>query len=248
MTEEDRSFKTAAVVLGGGLQVVEKSGERIYELEEQVKVRLDKAHKLFFKGEVDYIVTTGKYSKRVGIDPNISGPQTEAAVGKKYLMDMFGLDEEFILCEEMSHDTIGNAWFAKILCLEPYDILACKIITSEFHKGRSILIFEWVLDPQYTKEYIIVPSTLTDEEREERDKLEKAFIAFMKDHLFGSIPPGDDKKIREFMENEHLRYCLSERSEAMLATFMKTAAIKAGYKEKKKKRVDSKGSHFRSLM
>lgn len=231
MTESDSSFHSAAIVLGGGLRVVEKDDVKIYLPEPQVEVRLSKAYELYITREVDYIVTTGKFSKRIGIDPYISGPQSEAQVGKKYLIDRFDVSEKDILCEEESYDTIGNAWFAKIKCLIPHRIFTVAVITSEYHMERSRLIFDWVLGPKYKIQYISVPSNLSERDRAVRGELEQVFIDFMQKYLFNSIKPGDDQNIWNFMEREHIRYCLLERSEAMLETLVKTAAIKAGYRQ-----------------
>jgi uncharacterized SAM-binding protein YcdF (DUF218 family) len=241
--------KTAAIVLGGGLDEVKVRknatgrvssrlpgkmwellpGQTEYEPKEQVKGRLDKAYELLDAGQVDYIVTTGRYSKRVGINLQVTGPKTEAEVGKKYLLERFGVGEERILYENQSFDTIGNAWFAKKVCLEPFDITACTIITSDYHVERSEIVFKWVLGPRYEVECVAVESQLSARERKQRGQLEQIAIGFVKTHLLASIPPGDDEAIGRFMEHEHLRYCLSERSEAMFEVFVETAAIKAGY-------------------
>lgn len=232
MTENERTFQTAAIVLGGGLREINEDGRRFYVPESQVVARLKKAYQLLSTGTVDCIVTTGKYSKRVGIDKNIDGPQTEAEVGKKYLVEHYGVSEDVILMETDSFDTIGNAWFAKENCLIPNKIFDVKVITSEYHMSRSQLIFEWVLGPHYDLEYFDVSSGMSSRELVERGRLEKAFIKFMREHLMVAIKSGDPTQIQHFMEHEHLRYCLSPLSEAMLDTFMQTAAIKAGYKQK----------------
>lgn len=229
MVNEGNSKKKAAIVLGGGLEKVEVRGQTAYEPKEQVKRRLDKAYEFLDAGEVAYIITTGKYSKRVGIDFNVAGPKTEAEVGKKYLEEKFGIGEDRILYENQSFDTIGNAWFAKKTCLEPFNITSCTIITSDYHIERSEIVFRWVLGPKYAVEFVPVESKLSDVERERRNRLERIFINYAKAYLLSSIPPGDDGEIGKFMENEHLRYCLSERSEAMLSTLMETAAIESGY-------------------
>ena len=72
--------------MGGGLRKVQIQDQTWYEPEAQAKERLEKAYTLFAEGQVDYIVSTGKYSIMASIDPNVSGPKTEAEVGKKYLV------------------------------------------------------------------------------------------------------------------------------------------------------------------
>jgi uncharacterized SAM-binding protein YcdF (DUF218 family) len=230
-TESDHRM-TAAIVLGGGMKKVIKRQGQIeyeeYEPEERVKKRLDKAYQLLEEGKVDYIVTTGRYSKRVGVDPRVIGPKTEAEVSKQYLQDTYKIDDNRILYENQSYDTIGNAWFAKKVCLELFNIVSCKIITSDFHMERSMLIFEWVLGPDYAVEPVPVESQMGEKDRAQRERLENVFIEYMKTHLLGSIAPGDNQAIERFIENEHLRYCLSDRSEAMLHAYIMLLTSNSG--------------------
>ena len=201
--------KTAAIVLGGGLKKIEVQGQTWYEPEEQAKARLDKAYTLFQNGDVDCIITTGKYSIAVSVDPGVTGPKTEAEVGKKYLVEKFGADQEDIaeriFYENQSVDTIGNAWFVKKLCLEPLGITSCIVVTSDYHIDRSRIIFEWILGPQYTVACAAAPSPLRGQEREQRDRFESMLIDYLKTHLVASIAAGDDEAIARFMENEHRR-------------------------------------------
>lgn len=213
----DGSFgKTAAIVLGGGLKKVWVQGQTWYEPEAQAKERLDRAYTLFEEGQVDYIVSTGKYSIMASVDPSTSGPKTEAEVGKKYLIAKSSMQagntpgakrkiEDWIVCEDQSVDTIGNAWFAKKMCLEPLGITLCTIVTSDYHIERARIIFEWVLGPQYTITCAEAPSHLNAAEREKRDQFERKLIHHMNAHLISSITAGDDEAIKRFMENEHQR-------------------------------------------
>ena len=216
MSNDGNLEKTAAIVLGGGLKKVQIQGQTWYEPESQAKERLDKAYALFEEGQVDYIVSTGKYSIMASIDPSVSGPKTEAEVGKKYLIAKSNMQtgytsgakckiEDRIVCEDQSVDTIGNAWFAKKMCLEPLGITLCTIVTSDYHIERARIIFEWVLGPQYTVACAEAPSHLNAAEREKRDHFERKLIQHMKTHLISSIAAGDDEAIKRFMEDEHQR-------------------------------------------
>jgi uncharacterized SAM-binding protein YcdF (DUF218 family) len=219
----------AAIVLGGGLDAVEKEGLIVFVPKLQVKKRLNKAYELFAKGSVDYIATTGRFTKRAFFDSRASGYKTEAEVGKKYLEDTFKMDSRFIIYENQSIDTIGNAWFVKKICIDPYGITKCRVITSDYHLKRSKVIFDWVYGPNYTLEYIGTESDLGEQERIERNKLEEIFTTYVKTYLVGSIAPGDDVEIGRFLANEHLGYCLTERSEALYRAELETASIIVGY-------------------
>jgi uncharacterized SAM-binding protein YcdF (DUF218 family) len=209
-----RPTKTAAIVLGGGLEKVTLAGESRYEPTTQAKARLDRAYALFMDGHVDTIISTGKYGPMAEIDPTVTGPRTEAEVGGAYLITKFATErgeairagcriEDHIIYEDQSMDTIGNAWFAKKLCLEPLDITSCIIVTSDYHIERSRVIFEWVLGPRYTVGCAEAPSRLSRPERERRDRFETFLIDFVKAHLVNAISPGNDEAIAQFMETEH---------------------------------------------
>jgi len=230
-----KETKNAAIVLGGGLQKKNDNGNHIYYPHAQVIHRLDMAYEMFLSNNVDYIVTTGNYSKRTEIDTTICGPKTEAEVGRLYLLDRFKLERrkitrslnDWLLFENLSFDTLGNAWFTKKLCLEPNNIKNCIIITSDFHMQRSKILFEWILGPDYDIKTVSIPSEF--EGKQKRIKLEKVFTDFINKWLVDKIAAGDDKAIDNFIKNEHLIYCLSERSQAFFKACLETASIKAGY-------------------
>lgn len=228
-------MKKAAIVLGGGLQKAVIDRKQIYLPHKQVISRLDKAYELFVAGNVDYIITTGNYSKRIARDSGISGPITEAEVANLYLLQKFDMEKPHInkaikdclLFENKSFDTLGNAWFAKKICMEPNDIRSCVIITSDYHIERSEILFKWILGTGYKLETISLPANFPD--KDERIKLEKIFTDFINKWLVAQIPAGDDEAINAFIKNEHIIYCLSERSQAFFDACLQTAAIKAGY-------------------
>ncbi len=67
----------------------------------------------------------------------------EAVVGATYLIEN-GIPKEKILPETSSYDTIGNAFFSRILHTDIRNFKKLLIITSDFHLERTKLIFEWV--------------------------------------------------------------------------------------------------------
>lgn len=215
MLNDESSKKIAAIVLGGGLRKIEVQGQFRYEPEEQAKARLDQAYSLFAEGRADCIISTGKYSVVATVDPDVTGPRTEAEVGKQYLIAKAQAQggnasdvrriEEAILCEDQSIDTISNAWYAKKLCLEPQGITSCILVTSDYHMERSRIIFEWVLGPQYTVACAEAPSPQNGEERERRNHFERILTDHVKTHLVSSIAAGDNEALQRFMETEHPR-------------------------------------------
>lgn len=70
-------------------------------------------------------------------------PVTEAAAGARYLA-RHGVAADRILLEALSMDTIGNAYFTKLLHVDPAGWSRLLIVTSEFHMPRTQAIFDWV--------------------------------------------------------------------------------------------------------
>jgi len=70
-------------------------------------------------------------------------PIPESVAGARYLLSR-GVSPNRIRVENTSYDTIGNAYFAKLLFVDPSSWTRLLIVTSEFHMPRTRAIFEWV--------------------------------------------------------------------------------------------------------
>jgi hypothetical protein len=70
-------------------------------------------------------------------------PIFEAVAGARYLISR-GIPPAQIRIEAASWDTIGNAYFAKIMHVDPMGWSKLLIITSAFHMPRSRAVFNWV--------------------------------------------------------------------------------------------------------
>jgi hypothetical protein len=70
-------------------------------------------------------------------------PVTEAAAGARYLISQ-GIPAERILIEACSWDTIGNAFFARLLHVDPRRLHRLLVTTSAFHRARTEAVFRWV--------------------------------------------------------------------------------------------------------
>ncbi|MCC6616621.1 MAG: YdcF family protein [Anaerolineae bacterium] len=70
-------------------------------------------------------------------------PRFESVESARYLAAQ-GVAPERILTETASYDTIGNAYFARVIHTEPRGWRRLLVITSEFHMARTRAIFEWV--------------------------------------------------------------------------------------------------------
>ncbi|MGD1854238.1 MAG: YdcF family protein [Leptolyngbyaceae cyanobacterium] len=70
-------------------------------------------------------------------------PIFESVAAAKYLMQK-GIAPEKVLVETSSYDTIGNAYFSRVIHADPLNLRCLLVITSEFHMPRTKMIFEWV--------------------------------------------------------------------------------------------------------
>ena len=73
-----------------------------------------------------------------------------------------GVPAARIWAETASLDTIGNAYFARVIHTDPAGLRRLLVVNSEFHMPRTRMIFDWVVglppaDPPYVLDYHTVP-------------------------------------------------------------------------------------------
>jgi hypothetical protein len=88
-------------------------------------------------------------------------PYIESAAGAAYLLDN-GVPAGRIQVEASSYDTIGNAYFTKLLHVDPAGWRRLAVITSEFHMPRSRVVFEWVFGLERGKYWLHFEATPDD--------------------------------------------------------------------------------------
>lgn len=74
-------------------------------------------------------------------------PIFESIAAAGYLVER-GIDPRRILTETASYDTIGNAWFARVIHTDPRGLRNLLVITSGFHMPRTEAAFRWVYSLQ----------------------------------------------------------------------------------------------------
>ncbi len=104
--------------------------------------RFDHALEVQKGGEI-LICLSGVTPNKPPVLDSMGFPIPESSAGAEYLIRK-GIRPERILTEEASKDTIGNAWFCRVLHAEPLGLESMLVMTSEFHMERTREAFEWV--------------------------------------------------------------------------------------------------------
>ncbi len=169
------------VVLGGGIDLQGNIPSYAYS-------RLDEAIKLN-KNLDCRILVSGGYSF---LYEKVKPPFTEAHKMEQYLLEK-GIPQNKILKEELSKDTIGNAYYCKKYTFIPNKEKEVIIITSDFQVERVKYIFNKIFGSEYKIKIIGIQSSLPEIEKEavwqrQKDLLLKtqALLSNMKegDHNF----------------------------------------------------------------
>lgn len=107
-------------------------------------LRLDRALHIWKPGQ-SLLLSTG-YTKHHPVVLDRWGlPIAEAEAGARYLTEA-GVPRVAIMCETLSHDTIGNIFYSYLLFIAPLDFRDVTIVTSAFHAPRTEMIAAWLFD------------------------------------------------------------------------------------------------------
>ncbi|MBN1582196.1 MAG: YdcF family protein [Anaerolineae bacterium] len=106
-----------------------------------VQRRLDRALEVE-QGEMIITLSAGTVHRPPPLDGD-GFPVFESVAAADYLVGA-GMDPKRILVETCSYDTIGNAYFARVIHIEPRGFKRLLVITSAFHMLRTERIFCWV--------------------------------------------------------------------------------------------------------
>jgi uncharacterized SAM-binding protein YcdF (DUF218 family) len=160
------------LVPGGG---VRRGGE----LPPWVKRRLDLAGQLSLNEPI-VALSAGTVHRPPPLDDK-GFPIFEATAASDYLITQ-GIEPNRILTETCSYDTIGNAYFSRVIHVDPAQFKKICIITSDFHLPRTEAIFRWIYgmdDPEnsYQLTFKSVPDTgIPDKVLRARIEREKASL------------------------------------------------------------------------
>lgn len=157
----------AILVLGGG---VRDGGKLPPWVESRFDLALERQ-----EGETVVCLSAGTTHRPPPLDLN-GFPIFESAAGAQYLIGR-GFPAERIQIETVSYDTVGNAYFSKLVHVDPAGWRKLLVITSEFHMPRTRATFEWVYGMEgdkYQLEYAASPDNAAVLSRigHERQRLE----------------------------------------------------------------------------
>ncbi len=144
----NNQIRRLILVPGGGLQ---PDGE----VPLWVRERLDQAIQLYNATDDSIIVALSAGTTHKPLVCTAGGfPVFESVAAAQYLQGK-NIPATRIYTETSSYDTIGNAFFSRVVFAEPYHIVQLHVITSEFHIKRTRLIFDWVYGLTPNHEYQI---------------------------------------------------------------------------------------------
>ncbi len=115
--------------------------------------RVDKAIELYKQVDGNAIIivlSAGTTHKPNPVDSK-GFPITEADAAAKSLIQK-GIPEKNVYQENISLDTIGNAYFLRVIHMEPARLNKLVVITNKWHMERTRAIFETVFSlPKFNK-------------------------------------------------------------------------------------------------
>ena len=171
--------------------ILPHESDRDGNLLEDSLLRSDLAIELFNKGYSKSILTLGWDYRN---DSNI----TLSKSFKNYLISS-GIPKEVIIENSYSRDTVGDAFFSKII-MKKENFQNLVVITSDWHLHRAKIIFNLIYGKKFKIKFLDVktlnPSIKT---KEEKDSLNKFYSTF-------SPMPSSDKEIYHIMKEKHPFY------------------------------------------
>ncbi len=198
----------AILIPGGGLTTAGK-------LPPWVIARLQKALEIAAGGYF-IVLSAGTVHKPPPLDAE-GFPIFEAHAAAEYLLSQ-GVELGRILIEASSYDTIGNAYFSRVVHVEPRQFQKLLVVTSAFHAARTEIVFRWVygLDEPaagYALDFQVVPDDGVPEAAlKARTEKEKVSIEQVK-NLTKRITTL--AQLHEWMFSEHQAYAAGGRAQRL---------------------------------
>lgn len=152
------------------------------------KDRVEKAVKLFSKGNVNKVIFSGKWWGGLNVEPE----NTESSLMAEYAVSL-GIPKKSIIKEEKSLNTIGNFYFTKKNVLEPKNIKEIVVIAHKEHMAKVKFLAKKILGLDYKMKFV------TDGRNLEKGLSNKGVGDIKK--FFTDIKYGEDYKVKILLQN-----------------------------------------------
>jgi vancomycin permeability regulator SanA len=163
-------------------------------LNDETQVRVDQACQMFMKGNIKKMLLMG-WDYREDTTLCISDAMNT------YLQDHYTIDPENVLIDRQSRDTVGDAVFSKHNFEHIIRPNTISVVTSDYHRSRTKVIFDFVYGKDWKIDVIGVHTNQTvDVEKKEAASLD----AFWR--TFSGVDAGDDIGIFKAMVAKHPYY------------------------------------------
>lgn len=152
-----------------------------------VAARLEQAAHLYVESAYPkpYIITTAWGTPHKPCPHDVAGfERHEAQDNARFLIDR-GVPPSHILEESVSLETVGNAYFARVLHTETRGLRRLAVVNNRFHMPRAQAVFDHVFrvpptasepDAAYELDYVSVDDRLADDVLEIRRQKEAAAL------------------------------------------------------------------------
>ena len=153
----------------------------IDSLPEWVRLRLDKVVECALDTKVPLILlSAGTYHKAGALDLN--GRNFQESTAMSLYLEKKGVDMSRVFEENSSYDTVGNAFFSRVIHTETRGWSKLLVVMNEFHYQRVKFIFDWIFglpghsEMKYRLNYAFYPdsglsSKSSIDARKERERL-----------------------------------------------------------------------------
>ena len=157
-------------------------------------LRAKKAAETYQQLQASFLVTCGwNYRKDLNL--------TIAEAFKKYIISNFSVPPKNILTENLSRDTVGDAYFTKIKLAIPNKWMNICVVTSYYHVERTREIFNFVYGDNYKIDVIGANVTsnmqIMDNELSSLNAFRSTFLGVRK---------GNDAEILNTLRSKHPFY------------------------------------------
>lgn len=160
------------------------------------QARLKKAVQLHQQNPFDLFLTTGwNYRKDC--------PRMIGAVMAEHLSEAYGIDENLIVADFNSRDTVGDAFFLRKNAIVPMNIRDLVAVTSDYHVDRTEAIFR-ALCPEGTTLNVIGAKTHSAQDPTVLAHEKKSLLAFQE--TFVGVDFSDDFQVCRALRTKHPFY------------------------------------------